>query len=158
MKKVMLSENQINLIAHCLGVNAYHAKKSIKKKEKKLPGTFYRNRFNAGEDHEDFTALQELVELGLMEKKSYHGIEGFVFHVGESGVKAFIDNWEDYVNNKRVFLSNDGVKAEAFASGNFVTIAISDKGEAFVNISCSPEEATELTKAIVTAVAKIQYK
>lgn len=55
-------------MGHALGINFYHAKKSKKKADRKLPKEFYRNRFCASDDHDDMPTLVALEKMGYMER------------------------------------------------------------------------------------------
>ncbi len=64
-----MTEKQLQIIGHTLGINVYHAKLSKNKKDKKLPKEFYRNYFCAdSERHSDYPILVELENLGFMER------------------------------------------------------------------------------------------
>lgn len=91
--EVVLSENELDNIGHSLGVNIYHAKRSKKRKDKKLPKDFYRNYFNSGIGHSDYKCLISLCEKGLMEKSS----ETY-FHVTEQGIEIFKSEFARYVS------------------------------------------------------------
>ena len=64
-----MTDKQLEVIGHTLGVNVYHAKRSKKKKDRTLPKEFYRNYFCADtENHSDYPTLVELENLGYMER------------------------------------------------------------------------------------------
>jgi len=62
---------QAEILGHSLGVNLLHAKQSTKKRDKKLPKEFYRNRFCAGDGHNDLPTLQALENLWNEHKKHH---------------------------------------------------------------------------------------
>ena len=63
----MLTEAQIKIVAHTLGVDVHLARTSVKKRDKKLPKDFYQNRFCTSEGHSDLPVIEELQGLGYME-------------------------------------------------------------------------------------------
>lgn len=73
-----MQSDKIGILKHALGLNY-----------KKEP---YRNYYIAGENHEDFTTLQELVAEGLMIRCDKHtNIPGYIYRVTKKG-KKFITN------------------------------------------------------------------
>ena len=86
-----MTQKQFELIGHSLGVNVYHAKKSKKKSDKKLPKEFYRNYFQASKGHSDYEELKSLVSIGFMTNREQ--FEQEVFHVSDDGKKKFIDKF-----------------------------------------------------------------
>lgn len=86
------------ILGHSLGVNLYHAKQSGKKNDKKLPKEFYRNRFCAGEGHDDFPTLQSLEKMGYMAQgqKINEGRDTLWF-VTEEGKKRLREYFEAVV-------------------------------------------------------------
>ena len=93
-----LSENQISIIGHSLGINVYHAKVSKKKRDKKLPNDFYRNRFCAGDSHDDMPTLLSLEELGYMSRglKINNGRD-ILWYVTETGIDIFKQEFYAYI-------------------------------------------------------------
>lgn len=88
----------LEILGHTLGVNVYHAKNSKLKRDKKLPKEFYRNRFCAGENHDDINTLKELVLLGYMETgfTINQGKDTF-YHATDLGTEKFIEEFKKYV-------------------------------------------------------------
>ena len=93
-----LSEKQIEIIGHSLGVNVYHAKKSKKKADKRLPKDFFRNRFCAGEAHNELPILISLEQIGFMKigGKINEGRDS-LWYVTESGISAFRSLFSSFV-------------------------------------------------------------
>jgi hypothetical protein len=82
-----MNQKQLELIGHSLGINVYHAQKSKKKSDKKLPKEYYRNYFQADKGHSSFSDLQHLVSIGLMTNREQFG--QMVFHVTDEGKEMF---------------------------------------------------------------------
>ena len=77
-----LTEEQLDIIGHSLGVPVYHAKKSKKKSERKLPRTFYRNYYNTPKC--GLEVITELCKLGYMAQHA----EDY-YHVTPKGIEVF---------------------------------------------------------------------
>jgi hypothetical protein len=87
------------VLGHSLGINVYHAKHSTKKKDKKLPAKFYRNRFCAGSDHDDMPTLLELEKLGYMSRgSSFNSGSQIVWFVTDVGKEIFIECFESVIS------------------------------------------------------------
>lgn len=95
-----MTEAQLSLIGHSLGINVLHAKLSKKKKDKKLPSEFYRNRFCAGENHDDMLVLLSLESAEYMSRGTTinEGRET-LWYVTEAGIKAFREQFTIVVNS-----------------------------------------------------------
>ncbi len=91
---------QVEILGHSLGVNLFRAKESNKKKDKKLPKEFYRNRFCAGDGHDDLSTLQSLEKIGYMAQgqKINEGRDTLWF-VTEEGERRFRESFEYFINN-----------------------------------------------------------
>lgn len=88
-----MNDKELDIIGHSLGINVYHAKRSKKKKDKKLPKEFYRNYYCAGSSHDD---LSELQSRGLM--VSWEQFGNTYFAVTESGIKLFREEFKKHVD------------------------------------------------------------
>ena len=94
-----MNEKQFEIIAHTLGINAYHAKLSTRKKDKILPDEFYRNYFCAGtEKHHEYDILLELEKLGYMER--WKSFSNLYFGVTDEGIKAFRQQFKETITDK----------------------------------------------------------
>jgi hypothetical protein len=82
-----LSFKETSLIAHSLGINLYNAKVSKKKKDKKLPTSFYRNYFCASPGHTDYVTLDSLEKRGILHK--WQQYTNIYFGVTEMGIAIF---------------------------------------------------------------------
>jgi hypothetical protein len=91
-----LTEKQLDVLGHTLGINVYHAKLSKKKRDKKLPKEFYRNYFCASEGHSDYNILCELENMKLMER--WYKDNYIFFHVLEEGIPIFRENFNKIIN------------------------------------------------------------
>ncbi len=83
-----ISEDEFNILGHCLGIHPRTAKYSPKKKDKKLPEEFYRNYFCASEGHKDLPLLLSLQNKFLIEGTWY-------FHVTELGEFKFRQEFKE---------------------------------------------------------------
>ncbi len=91
-----LTEDEIKVIGHSLGVNVYHAKNSKLKKDKKLPKEFYRNRYCADTDkHPNYVYLKELTEKEYME--SWMDGNMLWFAVTDKGIDLFKTEFKQYI-------------------------------------------------------------
>lgn len=96
----MMTEAQAKVIGHSLGVNLLHARTSKKKKDKKLPITFYRNRFCTSEGHSDLDTIYSLVECGFMAKCcSINQGESTIWYVTDDGEWQFREYFYATINN-----------------------------------------------------------
>lgn len=91
-----LTDIQLSLIGHSLGINTYHAKLSKLKRDKKLPKEFYRNYFIAGSKHDDYPQLIRLVQMGLM--NAAETID--YFHVTDFGILNFRSEFKRLIVNQ----------------------------------------------------------
>jgi len=99
--KLQLSDHELEVLAHSLGINLYHAKRSKLKRDKKLPKEFYRNHFAASEGHSDYPALLSLSEKGYMQRSSTINTayaDSMFFYVTEAGQQAFREAFTQAVN------------------------------------------------------------
>lgn len=89
---------ELEIVGHSLGINVYHAKNSKKKRDKKLPKEYYRNRFCASETHEDWVFLVSLEEQKIMERgvKINEGRDT-LWYVTDTGIKQFEKEFLQYV-------------------------------------------------------------
>lgn len=89
---------QAEILGHSLGVNLLHAKQSTKKRDKKLPKEFYRNRFCAGDGHEDLPTLQVLEKMAYMAQGSkINQGRDTIWYVTDEGIKRFRECFESIV-------------------------------------------------------------
>ena len=102
---IAMNKNQIDIVAHSLGINYYNAKLSECKKDKELPIEFYRNRYNYGEFTND---MQELETAGIIQK--YDKLGCTMFFVTELGITKFRDIFKAEVTDKYVPLSKSKQK------------------------------------------------
>lgn len=85
-----LSINEVEILGHSLGINIAHAHNSDKKRDKKLPNEFYRNRFCASEYHSDLPILESLERMGYMVRgEKINNGNDTLWHVTESGIEKF---------------------------------------------------------------------
>lgn len=93
-----MTKRQLEIVGHSLGINVYHAKRSKRKSDKRLPKDFYRNRFCAGESHDDYPVLKELERLGFMKIGSaINGGKDFLWYVTESGIRDFRSSFFSFI-------------------------------------------------------------
>lgn len=92
-----ITDKELHLIGHSLGINVYNAKLSKKKKDKRLPKEFYRNYFCASVNHSDFPILSDLQLKGLME--SWTKFNNIYFSVTEKGIQLFRIEFDKYIKN-----------------------------------------------------------
>lgn len=94
-----LGIEHLNVLGHTLGINVYHAMTSTKKKDKKLPKEYYRNRFCAGEQHDDNLILCELEGLGYMARgQRINQDQDTLWYVTDVGKRRFELLFNQYVN------------------------------------------------------------
>ncbi len=86
-----MTDKQIDIVAHSLGINYYNAKVSNIKKYKFLPEEFYRNYYNYGEFTDD---MKELEQNGFIKK--FTSLNLTCFCITEKGINEF----------KTIFLRN----------------------------------------------------
>ena len=77
-----MTDKQYELIGHSLGVkiDKYNG-------DKTLPNSYYRNFFQAGDNHPDYWELITMVKSGLMTQSKPFGMP--VFYVSEKGKDVF---------------------------------------------------------------------
>lgn len=85
--EIKLSDKQIDLIAHSLGINYYNAKLSDDPKYKSLPDEFYRNYFCVGDPNQFTDEMRELEEAGFIETWNKFG--NFYFGITKNGIEEF---------------------------------------------------------------------
>jgi hypothetical protein len=94
-----LGIRHLGIMGHSLGINVYNAINSKKKKDKKLPKEYYRNRFCAGENHDDYIDLCELEGLGYMARgQKINNDQDILWYVSEDGIARFKLLFDQYVN------------------------------------------------------------
>ena len=86
MKNNKITGKELDVLGHSIGINVYHARRSNKKSEKKLPKEFYRNYFNATPGHTDMPILKSLMDRQLMEQNEDNTN---YYHVTELGISEF---------------------------------------------------------------------
>lgn len=92
---------EASILAHTLGVNLLHAKESKKAVDKRLPKSFYRNRFCASENHDDFAHLASLSEKGLMSRGcTINQGTATLWYVTSAGEDWLRDNFDDLIKNE----------------------------------------------------------
>lgn len=115
MSVSIVTENQWNLIAHSIGVDVPHAKRSLRKKEKFLPDEFYRNHFCSGKNtHEEFEALEK---FGLVKKVKQWDDQWFYF-VTDEGQKEFRKYFEREVTMHYVPLTKAKEKYQDYLNSD----------------------------------------
>ena len=92
-----LTEKQLQIVGHSLGINVYHSKQSKFKKDKKLPKIFYRNRFCAGSTHSDYPILLGLETLNLMQKGHEINTHEYLWFVTKLGIEKFRIDFNEYL-------------------------------------------------------------
>lgn len=84
----MLTEKELGIVGHSLGVNVYHAVRTKIKKDKKLPKEFYRNYYCIGDELADgYIHLKDLEDKGVMERWNKFG--NLYFSVTDKGKEVF---------------------------------------------------------------------
>lgn len=95
---MLISINHVAILGHSLGINVYNAYNSTKKRDKKLPKEFYRNRFCAGNGHEDLPTLQALEKIGYMAKgEKINAGHDTLWYVTDEGIRRFRECFESLV-------------------------------------------------------------
>lgn len=95
-----ITEREFEIMAHSFGIHPVTAKKSKRKKDKKLPDDFYRNRFIAGSKHIDFPTLIHLEEKGLMNRWANPTVlDQWTFFVTEVGEFRFRKHFKAYIES-----------------------------------------------------------
>ena len=92
---------QAEILGHSLGINLFHSKKSTKKRDKKLPKEFYRNRFCVGNDYDndDLPTLQSLEKMGYMAQgQKLNEGRDTLWYVTDEGIKRFREVFESIVS------------------------------------------------------------
>jgi len=94
-----ISIKQVQILGHSLGIDLLNAHISAKKRDKKLPKEFYRNRFCAGDGHDDVATLQSLEKIGYMAQgiKINSGKET-LWYVTDEGKKRFRECFESIIS------------------------------------------------------------
>ena len=96
-----LTFKEASILAHTLGVNLLHAKVSKKAVDKRLPKSFYRNRFCASENNDDFECLVSLSNKGLMNKGcTINQGTATLWYVTSAGEDWLRDNFDDLIKNE----------------------------------------------------------
>lgn len=93
-----LSDNEMDVISHSLGLNWFHAVRSLKKKDKKLPNEYYRNRFCTSQGSEYYKTIIGLVEKGFMNERMNVISPDQLFMVTEIGKAEFKRQWNETFN------------------------------------------------------------
>ena len=90
---------QAEILGHSLGIDLLYAKQSTKKRDKKLPKEFYRNRFCAGDGHSDLPTLQALEKMTYMAQgQKINNGRDTLWYVTDEGVKRFREYFESIVS------------------------------------------------------------
>lgn len=90
---------QVEILGHSLGIDLLHAKQSTKKIDKKLPAEFYRNRFCAGDGHDDLPTLQALEKMNYMAQgQKINEGRDTLWYVTDEGIKRFRECFESIVS------------------------------------------------------------
>lgn len=93
-----MTDNQLDIVAHTLGIEYYNAKHSQSLGDKILPTEFYRNYYCAcREDGTPDPILVELEELGFMVR--WIKFSNLMFRVTDEGIKAFRKQFTEEVTN-----------------------------------------------------------
>lgn len=82
-----LTDVELDLIGHALGINVYHARLSKKKSDKKLPKEFYRNYYCATTSSDNYDVLVNLRTRDLMISQDKY--DQVYFHVTDEGIELF---------------------------------------------------------------------
>jgi hypothetical protein len=89
---------EAEILGHSLGINLLHAKQSAKRADKLLPKEFYRNRFCAGDGHDDLPTLKTLEKMGYMARgQKINQGRDTLWHVTPEGIKRFRECFESIV-------------------------------------------------------------
>ncbi len=96
---ITLSEKQIDIIGHSLGINVYNARLSDSPKYKFLPDEFYRNYYCVGSEANFTEEMVELEKIGFIErlineKQVYFGIT-------DEGINYFKNYFTEEITCKR---------------------------------------------------------
>lgn len=90
---------QAEILGHSLGVNLLYSKKSTKNRDKKLPKEFYRNRFCAGDGHDELPVLQSLEKMGYMAQgQKINEGRDMIWYVTDEGIKRFRECFESIIS------------------------------------------------------------
>lgn len=96
--KMPITFKQAEILGHSLGVNLFHAKQSSKKRDKKLPKEFYRNRFCAGAGHDDLPILQSLEKMGYMAQgEKINAGHDTLWYVTDEGIRRFRECFDSMI-------------------------------------------------------------
>lgn len=103
---------EFEIIAHSLGINLLHAKTSQKKRDKRLPKDFYRNRFCTSIGHTDLPLIENLERVGYMAKgQTINDGRDTLWYVTDLGIYYFRTKWEKLVTTeKTIEKSNSTIK------------------------------------------------
>lgn len=96
---VTISEKQIDIIGHSLGVNAYHARLSNKPKDKFLPDEFYRNYYCVGSSANFTDDMIDLEQRGFIDKWM-HGKQLY-FQITKEGINYFKNYFIEEITSKQ---------------------------------------------------------
>ena len=101
MKKeeIELTDSQLKIISHSLGIDIIRAKESDNEKYKFLPEEFYRNYYCVGKSLNMTDDMKILEELGFIEK--WINGEQLYFEITKEGVDYFKDWFEKEITVKR---------------------------------------------------------
>ena len=95
-----ITEREFEILGHSLGIHPKTCKGSKRKKDKKLPEEFYRNRFIAGPGHTDFKVLISLEEKSLMARWSNPTtLDQWTFFVTEIGEFRFRKYFKTFIES-----------------------------------------------------------
>lgn len=103
LNDLKLSENQLNIIGHSIGINLYHARLSYNPKDKVLPSEFYRNYYCVGTPQGFNDDMKYLESIGFIEKSMHHN--QLYFHITTTGINYFKEMFTNEVTNTYVPLS-----------------------------------------------------
>lgn len=95
-----LTELELDIVSHTLGIAIDRARNSKKKKDKKLPKEFSRNYFCSDRGGEDYNCLLSLEERGLTRRWEKFG--NLYFSVTERGIELFKTEFNNYVTQTTV--------------------------------------------------------
>ena len=100
MKKeeIELTDSQLKIISHSLGIDIIRAKESDNEKYKFLPEEFYRNYYCVGKSLNMTDDMKLLEELGFIEK--WINGEQLYFEITKEGVDYFKDWFEKEITVK----------------------------------------------------------
>ncbi len=96
---ITLSDKQLDIIGHSLGINVYHARLSSNPKDKFLPNEFYRNYYCVGSESIFTEEMKNLEQINFIEKWM-HGKQLY-FQITDEGINYFKNYFIEEITCKR---------------------------------------------------------